>query len=159
MLRSLYAALCLLFSLATQADDFLVRDLQGKAHSLAAHRGQWVLVNFWGTWCPPCLSEIPELNELQSVHQDMVVIGVAIQSGTKEEVADFVAAHHMVYPVVMGTRAIFEQIRLLVHEQEEIEAVPISFLFDTQGKLVYIQSGELSRKRLEKIIKSKRANN
>jgi thiol-disulfide isomerase/thioredoxin len=150
--------LCLLASLPVFAGDFSVRDLHGKAHSLAAHRGQWVLVNFWGTWCPPCLSEIPELNSLQAAHKNLVVIGVAIQSGTSAEVADFVAAHQMVYPVVMGSRAITEQIRSAASFKEELEGLPTSFLFGPKGELVYDQAGEITRKTIEKLMQSRQSN-
>ncbi|MGB8518155.1 MAG: TlpA disulfide reductase family protein [Gallionella sp.] len=154
-LHGITAGLCLLLSISVQASDFSVQDMQGKTHSLAEHRGQWVLVNFWGTWCSPCLSEIPELNELQSAHQDLLIIGVAMQSGKKSEVANFVEAHHMAYPVVMGTHAIAEQIRLAAGQKEAIEVLPTSFLFNTKGGLVYVQSGELTRKTVEKFIKNK----
>jgi len=157
-LRGVLAGLCLLVSLTACAGDFSVRDLHGKTHSLAAHRGQWVLVNFWGSWCPPCLSEIPELNSLQAAHKDMLVIGVAIQSGTSAEVADFVAAHRMVYPIVMGSSAITEQIRLAADDAEEIEGLPTSFLFGPKGELVYDQAGEITRKTIEKLMQSKKSN-
>lgn len=158
LLRGVLAGLCLLASLPVFAGDFSVRDLQGKTHSLAAHRGRWVLVNFWGTWCPPCLSEIPELNSLQAAHKNLVVIGVAIQSGTRAEVADFVAAHRMVYPIVMGSRAITEQIRLATDDAEEIEGLPTSFLFGPKGELVYDQAGEITRKTIEKLMQDRKSN-
>ena len=152
------AGLCLLVSLAACAGDFSVRDLHGKTHSLAAHRGQWVLVNFWGTWCPPCLSEIPELNSLQAAHKNLVVIGVAIQSGTRAEVADFVTARQMVYPVVMGSRAITEQVRSAAAVKAEIEGLPTSFLFGPKGELVYDQAGEITRKTIEKLMQGRMSN-
>ncbi len=155
-LRGVLAGLCLLASLPAFAGDFSVRDLRGKTHSLAAHRGQWVLVNFWGTWCPPCLSEIPELNSLQAAHKNLVVIGVAMQSGTSAEVADFAASHHMVYPIVMGSSAIAEQIRLAADDAEEIEGLPTSFLFGPKGKLVYDQAGEVTRKTIEQLMQAKK---
>ncbi|HEX9449786.1 MAG TPA: TlpA disulfide reductase family protein, partial [Burkholderiales bacterium] len=46
---------------APAAGNFTLTDAEGKSHSLAAYRGQWVIVNFWATWCPPCLEEIPDL--------------------------------------------------------------------------------------------------
>lgn len=44
-----------------QAADFRVTDTDGKTHSLSGYKGKWVLVNYWATWCPPCLEEIPDL--------------------------------------------------------------------------------------------------
>ncbi|MEQ1556783.1 MAG: TlpA disulfide reductase family protein, partial [Gallionella sp.] len=78
----------LLASLTVCAADFALTDLDGKTHRLSEYRGQYVLVNFWATWCSPCLSEIPELNALHKTHKNLVVIGVAMQSGSRAKVAD-----------------------------------------------------------------------
>ena len=69
-------ALCL--PLSALAGDFVLEDMQGETHHLSDYRGKWVLVNFWATWCPPCLSEIPELSRLHNSHKDLVVIGIAM---------------------------------------------------------------------------------
>lgn len=158
VLRGVLAGLTLLTCCAANAADFSMQDLQGKPHSLAVHRGHWLLVNFWATWCPPCLSEIPELNELQAAHADLVVIGVAMQSGSSAKVADFAAAHHMRYPLVMGSRAIAEEVRLAAAQKEAIEGLPTSFLFNPKGELVYPKLGELRRADIEKYLSGKKAN-
>ena len=44
-----------------QAADFTLTDTKGKVHTLSGYKGKWVLVNYWATWCPPCLEEIPDL--------------------------------------------------------------------------------------------------
>ena len=43
-----------------QAADFSIKDINGKTHKLSDYRGKWVVVNYWATWCPPCLEEIPD---------------------------------------------------------------------------------------------------
>ncbi len=155
LLRGALAILCLLATLSVYASDFSATDLQGKAHSLLSHRGQWVLVNLWGTWCSPCLSEIPELNKLQAAHQNLVVIGVAMQSGTATEVTEFSTAHLISYPIVMGSREIMEQIRLAADDPDAIEVMPTSYLFNPQGERVYQKSGEINHGVIAKIIKRK----
>lgn len=56
---------------------------------LAAQRGQWVVVNFWATWCAPCLKEIPDLNALDAKREDLLVIGLAYEEITPEAMRAF----------------------------------------------------------------------
>lgn len=156
-LRWRLAGLALLVTLGAHAGDFSVQDLQGKPRHLKDYRGHWVLVNFWGTWCSPCLSEIPELNRLQEAHPNLVVIGVAMQSGSSAKVADFVADHHMHYPIVMGTRVIAEQIRSAAQQVEELEVLPTSYLFGLQGELVYAHTGEIKRGTLDRYLQTNKS--
>jgi len=130
------------------AADFSLEDLQGKTHRLADYRGKWVLVNYWATWCPPCLDEIPELVSLHNAHhdKDLLVIGVAIDSGSSKKVADFAKAHGISYPVVMGDRKVTAQIGAA-------EVLPVSFLYNPKGEQVSYQAGEVTRASIETYIK------
>jgi thiol-disulfide isomerase/thioredoxin len=143
--------LLLVLSFPAYASDFSLEDLQGKAHRLEDYRGKWVLVNFWATWCPPCLSEIPELSSLHDAHKDsdLVVIGIAIDSGSSSKVADFSKAHGISYPVVMGNRKIVGQIG-------KLNVLPTSYLYAPNGKKVSYQDGEVTRASIETYIKGKK---
>jgi thiol-disulfide isomerase/thioredoxin len=148
-MRTLLAA-CLLISLSAEAQDFTLVDLQGNTHHLGDYRGKWVLVNFWATWCPPCLDEIPELISLHDAHhdKDLLVIGIAMDSGLQKKVSDFVDSHGMSYPVVMGDRKIAAQIG-------PVDVLPVSYLFNPNGELVSNQSGEVTRASVEAYINKK----
>lgn len=75
--------------------------LDGGAKRLDDYRGQIVLLNFWGTWCPPCIREIPELVRLQPLLEEMgaTVIGPAVDSGSSEAIREFVARFSVNYPI------------------------------------------------------------
>ena len=123
--------------------------MQGHQQRLQDYRGKWVLVNFWATWCPPCLEEIPDLISLSEAHKnkDLVVIGVALDS-TKESVVEFVAKKKISYPIVVGDYDLAAQVG-------EVEALPTSYLYDPTGKLVSYQQGMVSRASVESYVKSK----
>jgi len=142
--------LLLAFSSLGHAADFVLEDIQGKVHRLADYRGKWVVVNFWATWCPPCLREIPELVSLHSAHKDndLVVIGIALQSGSPDKVAGFAREHGINYPVVLGD---FKMARKI----GAVDVLPASFLYNPGGEQVSYQAGEVTREIIETYIKNK----
>lgn len=140
----------LVCSLTSNAAGFSLKDLQGKTHRLADYRGKWLLVNYWATWCAPCLEEIPELSSLHNAHhdKDLQVIGIAIDSGSSNKVADFAQAHGISYPVVMGNREVTDQIGA-------VEVLPVSYLYNPKGERVSLQTGKVTRASIEAYIKTK----
>ena len=90
MIRTFLKAALLAFSLAgfsvAQADfetddpvDFTLQRLGGGEVALSDYLGQWVVVNYWATWCAPCVKEMPELSTLHEAHEDIVVLGLAFE--------------------------------------------------------------------------------
>lgn len=73
----------------------------GKPYDLAAHRGKWVLVNVWATWCEPCLKEMPELSALYRRRRDVEVVGLAYEDSTPEEILTFLRSHPVAYPIIL----------------------------------------------------------
>ena len=142
--------LFLAFSSLGHATDFVLEDIQGKVHRLTDYRGKWVVVNFWATWCPPCLREIPELASLHSAHKDkdLVVIGIALQSGSSDKIASFAREHGINYPVVLGDFKMAKKIGA-------VDVLPASFLYNPGGEQVSYQAGEVTREIIEAYIKNK----
>jgi thiol-disulfide isomerase/thioredoxin len=76
-----------------------VATLDGKSFDLAAHRGHWVVVNFWATWCAPCIKEMPDISRFIEQHKGVDAIGLAYDDSDRKDVLAFVQKHPVVYPI------------------------------------------------------------
>lgn len=79
--------------------SLVVTTLDGKTFDLAAHRGQWVIVNFWATWCSPCIAEMPAISEYVTTHKHVVAIGLAWEDTPHDEIVKFAKKHPVDYPL------------------------------------------------------------
>lgn len=86
---------------ATPPRVLAVDTLEHGRFELSAQRGKWVLVNFWATWCAPCLKEMPELDEFDREREDAVVIGLAFEETTADELRAFLKARPVDYPIAL----------------------------------------------------------
>ena len=149
MLRRLIAVL-ILAAVSSAAFAFTVTDTKGKTHRLADYKGKWVLVNFWATWCPPCLEEMPDLQTLHETRKDLVVVGIAMEYRDPNYVKQFADDLLVTFPIVLGDSKIAAQIG-------KVPGLPTTYLYDPTGKLAAYNVGALTREAVERYIDRKPA--
>ncbi|MGA3055340.1 MAG: redoxin domain-containing protein [Candidatus Korobacteraceae bacterium] len=130
------------------APDFSLQDLNGQPLALADYRGKVVLLDFWATWCAPCLDEIPHFVALQNEYreQGLQVIGISMDDGPKP-VRDFYQRFKMNYPVALGTEK-------LAQAYGGVLGLPVTFLIGRDGQVAAKYIGEVQMPVVEQEIKS-----
>jgi thiol-disulfide isomerase/thioredoxin len=126
---------------------FDLTDTQGVKHRLAEARGHWVVLNYWATWCVPCIQEIPGIAEFHRKHADVVVIGVAFDVTDAGAVKRFARKVGHDYPLVLSNAGVEKQLGTPA-------ALPTTLIYDPSGKLVYNKAGRVDLKFLEEKIGS-----
>lgn len=141
----------LAFAEPVAATNFMLKDMSGKKHQLSSYKGKWVLVNYWATWCPPCLEEVPDLVNLydQRKQKDLMVLGVVFDYKDVKEVSEYVDDMLMSYPIVLGDDSVTAQIG-------SAEVLPTTFIYNPQGALVKIKRGLITRDYVERMIAGKK---
>jgi len=136
---------------AGAAADFVLKDMAGNKHQLSAYKGKWVLVNYWATWCPPCLEEVPDLVNLydRRKQKDLMVLGVVFDYKDVKEVNEYVDDMLMSYPIVLGDDSVTAQIG-------PAGVLPTTFIYNPQGGLVKIKRGIITRAFIEDMITGKK---
>lgn len=125
--------------------DLEFRDLKGQSHKLSEWNGKLLLVNFWATWCAPCLKEIPMLVEaqLRNGARGLQVVGVAMDE--VQPVTEMSQRLQINYPVMAGGPEVGQAMDAL---GEELGALPFSVLISPDGHILHRVSGALSSEEL-----------
>lgn len=124
-------------------------DLSGQPHKLSEWQGKILILNFWATWCPPCLAEIPEFIALQKQYADKNVqfIGVAVDE--KQAVIDYHATAKINYPILIAGDMGIEISKTWGNTSE---SVPFTVIINPHGEIIYRQLGEINRQKLVEVI-------
>jgi len=146
---------------AYASHDVSLTSIDDSQHKLSEYigKGKWVVLNIWGTRCPPCREEMPELVRFHDEHKDKdaIVVGIAIDFPSygyakKDEVAAFADDYLIDFPILLSDSNITEKIGL-----GRLEGLPTTDMYNPDGDIVGMQVGGITRKILEDFIKKNTA--
>lgn len=136
-------------ALATPAFAFSLNDAEGKTWKLADLKGKWVVVNFWATWCAPCVKEIPDLAAFAKAHpENAAVLGVALDYDNIPQLKAFAKKVGLTYPLILG-----EEQDQAEKQLGKVKGLPTTLVYDPSGKQVLNRTGTITREQLEEIVK------
>jgi cytochrome c biogenesis protein CcmG/thiol:disulfide interchange protein DsbE len=128
-----------------QSPNFSLTTLDGATLKSSSLKGNAVILNFWATWCQPCQSEMPVLNDI-AANTKVRVVGIALDEGGAKIVKPYVISHGINYQVVIGNQEVFEQFNGL--------AIPYTLVLDRSQRIVKIYRGPITRDEIDKVLKS-----
>ena len=122
-------------------------DLDGRPQPFAQWDGKVRVINYWATWCPPCIEEMPMFSRLQAQYADRGVQFVGIGMDEVEKMRAFVAKSPVAYPLLVGVTRPSENPGLTVR------GMPYTVVLDRQGKVVFSLYGAVKQAELEPVLK------
>lgn len=134
----------------TPLPEFSLPDLSDKQHNIRGWQGKVLVINFWATWCPPCLKEMPEFEAMQNElsNKGLQFVGIALDD--LEPVKEFIANHKINYPILIGE----DQGIKLAHDLGNIvNTVPFTVIVNKKGLVIKKHMGELTREQLLETVK------
>lgn len=123
-----------------------ITTLDGKPYDLAAERGHWVIVNFWATWCVPCIKEMPDISRYVATHKEVRAIGLAYEDSEPADIKAFLAKHPVVYPVAQVT------LDKPVKDFDEPRGLPTTYLIAPDGTVATHFIGPIDAAKLDAAI-------
>lgn len=110
--------------------DINVYDTEGHLINFSELRHQWIVINYWASWCPPCVKEIPELNQLYQMYKNdnVAVLGVNYDRVDQQQLQQIITEMGVEFPTLITDPA--EQLGI-----GEIAGLPVTYIFNPQGKL------------------------
>lgn len=120
--------------------------VDGGTFDIVEHRGKWVVVNYWATWCGPCLKEMPELSALDAMREHIDVIGLAYEDTTPEAMRAFLEKHPVAYPIALV------DVYAPPKDFEAPRGLPMTWLLAPDGKVARSFTGPVTAHDIEAAI-------
>ncbi len=130
------------------APSWNLTDLDGKPLSSADFKGKVLVIDFWATWCPPCVHEIPGYIEFVKKHgtEKIALVGLSLDDIPAADVKKFATAKGINYPVAIASQELLAQFA-------SVEGIPATFIVDRDGKLRFMKVGSAPIEHLENVVK------
>ena len=132
------------------APEFAIKNLSGEKVSLDNYKGKVVLLDFWATWCKPCVTSMPELQKLHAKYADkgLIVLGVSIDEKGAKVVKPFIEKRKFSYPIALDSsdKPAWKSYR--------VKGVPALFLIDKEGDIIRQWTGKPDKKEVEEAVQS-----
>jgi peroxiredoxin/YHS domain-containing protein len=128
------------------APAFSLKNLAGETVKLSDLKGKVVLVDYWATWCAPCVATMPEMQKLHEKYgaKGLTVLGVSIDEEGEKKVKPFIAKRKFSYPILLDDQNIWKGYN--------IKAIPALFLVDREGQIVKQWTGKPDKKDVEQAV-------
>ena len=132
----------------TEPVDFTLAQLGGGTVAISDYRGDWVVVNYWATWCAPCVKEMPELSELHEERDGLVVLGLAYEDVDDDDFFAFLEKAPVSYPIL----------KVDVYDPPQPfgapKVLPTTIILDPSGKAVKTFLGPVTRASIENYLEN-----
>lgn len=136
-------------STASTLTEFKFPDITGKIRSSKEWQGKILLINFWASWCPPCIKEIPEFIQLQKQlgQQNIQFIGIAVED--RDSALSYTNIDSINYPILIAAE---KGITLAQQLGNHINAIPFTLVVDQFGNIVHRHPGEFSKQQILEVV-------
>lgn len=136
--------------------DLELPDVDGKLHRLSDYRGKWLVINFWASWCTPCITELPELARYQNDHADTTqLLGINYEGLTAQEAKDFLAKipatgfPHLLIQSDLPNGGIPDQLFVTGSGQQlSLKGLPSTLFLDPEGVVLDMHLGPITYNQL-----------
>ena len=136
----------IIMAIVSCSNDTTFHDSKNKAISLSKLKGKWIVVNYWATWCKPCVTEMPELNKLSIKYKNtMTVLGVNFDQLSHQSINEFADKLGVTF-------SLLSSFPIQKFGITDIGSLPVTFIISPEGKLKETLHGPQTLKSLENII-------